>query len=66
MKRGFQEFVVTQSPLPLFKNVKFLSFSLIVLSLFISSASLVEFADWINKNGHVTVSDKHSEKSDII
>ena len=39
MKRGFQEFVVTQSPFSLFKTVKVLSFSLIILSLFILSAS---------------------------
>ena len=38
MKRGFQEFVVTESPLSLFKTVKVLSFSRIVFSLFISSA----------------------------
>ena len=38
LKRGFQKFFVTYSPLPLFKTVKVLSFSLIVLSLFISSA----------------------------
>ena len=37
MKRGFQEFVVTESPWSLFKTVKVLSFSRIAFSLFISS-----------------------------
>ena len=38
MKRGFQEFVMTYTPLSLFKTAKVFSFSLIVFRLFISSA----------------------------
>ena len=38
MKRDFQEFLVTQSPLSLLITLKVSSFSLIVLSLFISNA----------------------------
>ena len=41
MKRGFQEFAVTDSPFSLFKTVRVLSFSLIVLSLFILRASRI-------------------------
>ena len=43
MKRGFQEFVMTYTPLSLFKTAKVFSFSLIVFRLFISSVSWISY-----------------------